>query len=282
MSSQLDVPRLFSDLALSQQLEHAEGTLNAEWVDARARLEPDSGAAWTSVGGTKVMFDGVGSPVTQTFGLGVFDPPTPEALGEIERFLQSRGADPMHEVSPLADSALWPLLASRGYRPIEFTSVLYRTIGPDAEWQRPRDAHVTARRSTREESEQWADIAARGWGDTPELMDFLRSFGRIMANRPSALMFFAEIGGEAVATGSLGIVGPVAVLAGASTVPAHRGQGAQLALLDARLRYAVDQGCTIAMMGALPGSPSQRNAERQGFRIAYTRVKWHLPTAAPR
>ena len=28
--------------------------------------------------------------------------------------------------------------------------------------------------------------------------------------------------------------------------------------------------------GAEPGSASQRNAERQGFRIAYTRVKWQL------
>jgi hypothetical protein len=27
-------------------------------------------------------------------------------------------------------------------------------------------------------------------------------------------------------------------------------------------------------MGALPGSGSQRNAERHGFRIAYTRIKW--------
>jgi hypothetical protein len=28
------------------------------------------------------------------------------------------------------------------------------------------------------------------------------------------------------------------------------------------------------MMGALPGSNSQRNAERNGFQIAYTRTKW--------
>jgi hypothetical protein len=28
------------------------------------------------------------------------------------------------------------------------------------------------------------------------------------------------------------------------------------------------------MMCAAPGSASQRNAERNGFRIAYTRVKW--------
>ena len=68
----------------------------------------------------------------------------------------------------------------------------------------------------------------------------------------------------------------VALLAGASTVPEGRRQGAQLALLDARLQTAVDAGCDLAMMVAAPGSASQRNAERQGFRIAYTRTKWQL------
>jgi hypothetical protein len=68
----------------------------------------------------------------------------------------------------------------------------------------------------------------------------------------------------------------VGLLAGASTVPEGRRQGAQNALLDARLRYAAQHGCDLAMMCALPGSASQRNAERHGFRIAYTRIKWRL------
>ena len=67
------------------------------------------------------------------------------------------------------------------------------------------------------------------------------------------------------------------VTLGASTIPEARNQGAQLALLDARLRYGASHGCDIAMMCAEPGSSSQRNAERQGFRIAYTRIKWRLP-----
>jgi hypothetical protein len=46
--------------------------------------------------------------------------------------------------------------------------------------------------------------------------------------------------------------------------------------LDHRLRYGAEQGCNIAMVVAQPGSASQRNAERQGFRIAYTRIKWRL------
>ncbi|MBA3515912.1 MAG: hypothetical protein H0T77_16240 [Pyrinomonadaceae bacterium] len=85
--------------------------------------------------------------------------------------------------------------------------------------------------------------------------------------------------GSAIATGAICISNGVALLAGASTIPEGRRQGAQLALLEGRLRYAAHNGCDIAMMGALPGSGSQRNAERNGFRIAYTRVKWHLPRA---
>jgi hypothetical protein len=42
------------------------------------------------------------------------------------------------------------------------------------------------------------------------------------------------------------------------------------------MRYAFDHGCDLAMMVAQPGSDSQRNAERRGFRLAYTRTKWRL------
>jgi hypothetical protein len=87
--------------------------------------------------------------------------------------------------------------------------------------------------------------------------------------------------GRAIAGGALCIDDGVALLAGASTVPEGRRRGAQLALLDGRLRYAVEQGCDIAMMCAAPGSSSQRNAERHGFRIAYTRIKWRLGPGPP-
>jgi hypothetical protein len=91
-----------------------------------------------------------------------------------------------------------------------------------------------------------------------------------------ATCFVAEIGGEAIAAAALFMHEGVALLAGASTVPEGRRQGAQLALLDARLRTAVSSGCDLAMMVAAPGSASQRNAERNGFRVAYTRTKWQL------
>ena len=91
-----------------------------------------------------------------------------------------------------------------------------------------------------------------------------------------ATCFVASIDGQSIATAALFMHDRIALLAGASTVPEGRRQGAQLALLEARLQTAVDAGCDLAMMVAAPGSASQRNAERQGFRVAYTRTKWQL------
>ena len=99
---------------------------------------------------------------------------------------------------------------------------------------------------------------------------------RVQADRPDTRLFLAEQNGRAIATGALCLNEGIALLAGASTIPEGRGRGAQLALLSSRLAYAADHGCDLAMMCALPGSGSQRNAERHGFRIAYTRMKWRL------
>jgi GNAT superfamily N-acetyltransferase len=96
----------------------------------------------------------------------------------------------------------------------------------------------------------------------------------VTANARGTSAFLAELDGRAIGTGAVAIHNGIALLAGASTIPSQRKQGAQKALLEARLRHAAEQGCDLAMMGALPGSASQRNAERQGFRIAYTRIKW--------
>ena len=265
---------IFSDLSLSRRLERAEARGSAEFVEARAAVEPGSGAGWTEVAGAYAMFDGVGSPVTQTFGLGLFEAASDGDLGRIEEFFEGRGSPAYHEVSPLADPTTFVLLSGRGYEPFEFTSVMFRPLRAGA--AAPRDSGVRVRLVGPGEHELWAQTAARGWSEFEELGDFILGLSRVSAARKEGLSFLAELDGRAVATGALSICEGVALLAGASTVPEARRRGAQLALLDARLAYAARSGCDLAMMGALPGSASQRNAERQGFRIAYTRIKWRL------
>jgi len=263
-----------ADLALARRLERTEGSANAAFVEARAGVAPEVGASWCEVDGTFAMFDGVDSPLTQSFGLGLFAPPDDTRLDVIEEFLQSRGAPVFHEVSPLAEASVLPLLARRGYRPVELTTVLCQVLPlPPTTRQLAADG-IGVRRVGLDEIDVWADTAARGWGETPALADFMRDLGIVTGRAVGTHVFLADRDGEPIAAGAMHIRDGVALLAGASTIPAARRHGAQAALLQARLRYAAVQGCDLAMMCTAPGSASQRNAERRGFRIAYTRIKW--------
>ena len=268
-------PHIFSDLSLARRLERTEAKSNAAFVEARKKLSPESGAEWIEVAGAYAMFDGTESPLTQTFGLGLFDPITNEDLDKLEAFFKERGAPVFHEISPLADSSLLPLLNERGYKPIELTSVMYRAIAQENKSDYPLNSKINTRIIEPGEEKLWAKTSATGWStEAPGLSDFMFEFGTICAN--SSQPFLAELDKEPIATGALFINEDIALLGGASTVPEARRQGAQLALLNARLAHAAENGCTIAMMCALPGSQSQRNAEKHGFRIAYTRIKWQL------
>lgn len=270
---------MFSDLALSRRLERAEGLACAGFVEARAAVTPEAGATFIEVDGALAMFDGATSPLTQSFGLG-FQGSTESSLTRIEEFFRERLAPIYHEVSPLADPALFALFHARGYAIAEFTSVLWRELRQDDRLA-ARHGRVTARPAAANEHGVWAQTAARGWNQ-PELNDFMLGLEHLNAHRPGHVPFLAEVDGRIIAAASLVIADGIAILAGGSTLPEARRQGAQNALLEARLAHAAGEGCDLAMMGALPGSDSQRNAERQGFRIAYTRSKWRLPEPGDR
>lgn len=265
---------IFADRELSQKLERAEARSNADFVETRARLQPESGAEWFEIGGAYAMFDGVESPCTQTFGLGLFEDITAEHLARIEEFFREKGAPVFHEVSPLADPSLMFLLNERGYQPVELSSVMYREIEREADTPLPNE-RITARVITPDEVDLWARVSAAGWATEHEsLADFMFDFGQISAQCAGSYPYLAELDGDAVATGMMFVHDGVAMLAGASTIPEGRHRGAQNALFHARLAHAERLGCTLAVMGASPGSQSQKNAQKNGFNIAYTRTKW--------
>jgi hypothetical protein len=265
----------FVDLELARRLEKVEAQSNVDFVEARAQVDPSVGAAWVEVEGTRAMFDGVDSPLTQTFCLGLFEKPTNAGMSMLEGFFDDRSAPVFHETSPLADSAALELLNARDYEPFEYTSVMFQPLEAALERLTAEASEVEVRRVGADEIETWADTSARGWAqEAPELGDFLRNLGRTSARRASGHSFLGLIDGRPIATGGLTIHDGVALFGGASTVADARRRGAQAALLEARVLFAGESGCTLLMMCALPGSASQRNAERRGFRIAYTRTKW--------
>jgi GNAT superfamily N-acetyltransferase len=262
----------FSNLAVSQRLEAAEGFACAQFAIARKHLFPQSDSTTMQCAGATAVFDGIDSPTTQTFGLGLFEPLTPGALDQIEEFFLSRNSTPMHEVSPFAGIAILDLLCARNYRPFEISSVLFRAVEMPAS---PPSAGI--RIVNQDEAELWGTISASGWThEHPELADFVRDAGVLCVARENSPCFLAEIEGTPAAAGALTIHQGVALFGGAATVPEYRCRGLQAALLEARMHHCAAQGCDLAMMVAETGSNSQRNAERKGFRVAYTRLKWKL------
>ena len=263
----------FADIDLARRLERTEAQSNVDFVEARTKAFPDQGATWIEIAGTFAMFDGVGSPLTQTFGLGIAEPISATQLDTIEEFFRSRGAEVFHEVCPLADASVFEHVRERGYRPVEFSSVLYRPIDTTLRLDASRNEEIKVRPVEKGEVDLWARTASEGWREFTEVAEFLRELNQVTAHSKS-VSFIAELDRKPIATGALTIADGVGLLAGASTIPSARRQGAQFALLEERMRYAAAHGCTVAMMVANPGSGSQRNAERHGFRIAYTRTKW--------
>jgi GNAT superfamily N-acetyltransferase len=105
---------------------------------------------------------------------------------------------------------------------------------------------------------------------TQELLGIMRMF----AEGKNTECYFARVDGKIAGGATVALRGRIAGLFGASTLPQFRNRGVQRALLHARIQRAAEKGCELAMSIALPGSASQRNITRQGFRTLYTRVKF--------
>lgn len=265
---------MFKDIALARELERTEGTVAASFAEARQRLAPERRSEWREIGGAIAIYDGAESPMTQTFGLGMSEPATAETLDALEAFFRERGAPTHHELSPLAGVATSALLVSRGYVPVEHSSVLVRELTDDM--VAPAAAGLRARMMDEGDRAAWIDAAVEGWSEGPVPPAVMRELSELASHNRAMVNVLVEADGRVISTGSMGVCGRVALLGGASTVPAARGRGAQAAALAARFVEARRRGCTVAMIVTEPGSTSQRNAERRGFVVAYTRTKWQL------
>ncbi len=74
----------FADIELARRLERTEAQGSVNFIEARALAFPEVGAQWIEVAGAFAMLDAPGSPLSQTIGLGVFQPISPEELDRLE------------------------------------------------------------------------------------------------------------------------------------------------------------------------------------------------------
>ena len=251
----------FSDLALARRLEGAEAANSRGCVAY-------SGAEVLEIGGGCAIFAGAESPLTQAVGLGLSGPVSEAELWEMEAFFQTRGAPVALDLCPLADAAFIDLLAGCGYTPSQFNNVLVRHLASAEILLTPR-----ARRAVTGEDDLWAHTVGRGFFEQTELTTEEMDVGRAIFAMPGALCYLSvAASGEPAGGGALAIHGGVATLFADSTIPFFRRNGLHRELIAARLNEAAACGADLATASTLPGSGSQRNYERLGFTVAYTRI----------
>lgn len=256
-------------LELARRLEAAHAWRGLEYARAQATLHPDWRVGVQAVAGGFAIYVGPGSPVNKVTGLGMHGPVSTSDWERVEEFFQQRDSSTRVDLCPLADPSLLDLLRCHAYHVEGFLSILTCAL-PDEVIPLPWPSGMDVTRTGRAEAELWIRTTAQGFeeAETPPQ----KSIDILAPNfyAANAVPFLARVGGQPAGGGSLLLHEGVAEFGGDSTRPAFRRHGVQTALLQARLATARELGCDLAMLLTEPGSDSQRNAERVGFRVAYT------------
>jgi GNAT superfamily N-acetyltransferase len=252
----------FRDAALARRLEAAEA------ANARGCTAWPPGSAMLEIGGGCAIFVGVGSPLSQAVGVGLNGPVSDAELDALAEFFHGRGAHVSVDLCPLADPGLLPALGKRGYRPTEFSNVLVKRLATAEIVLTPH-----ARRAITGEDDLWAHTVGSGFFDQHELTSEEMDVGRAIFGMPGAMCWLAVgEGGEPAGGGAMAIRDGLATLFADSTIPQFRYRGLHRELIAARLNEAMARGCDLATASTQPGSGSQRNYERLGFEVVYTKV----------
>jgi GNAT superfamily N-acetyltransferase len=171
----------------------------------------------------------------------------------------------------MADPWLVEGLGRGGYRLSGFENFLAMPLVPDAA-EPPAMPGIEIRPADSDAADLYASVVAPNFADPEGLPDEHHDLIASMFGMENASAFLAYVDGQPAGGGAVLIHRGLALLAGAATLPAYRNRGVHAALHHARLALARRSGCDLAAQGAHPGSTSQRNAERRGLRVAYTRA----------
>ncbi|MBL8241112.1 MAG: hypothetical protein JNM66_27060 [Bryobacterales bacterium] len=251
---------IHAGIELARRLEQASAALGYDAVQAHRGLFAQSEAVAMAAGSGVAVFLNEESPLTQVRGAGFAD----WRLDEVEQFFAERMAPVTITLTPFADPAIFTNLAFRGYEFGTFENTLIRAI--TAADIAPADLDV----ATAADAAEWSGAMAESFfGESTNMGCEL---GRTLFALPTCTNLVIRDGALLAAGAQLDIRDGLAVFQCDGTRRLYRGHGLQAKLIRSRLSLAAQAGCDLATADASPGSQSQRNYERQGFQVAYTKV----------
>jgi hypothetical protein len=263
----------YVDTNLARRLEAAEDVPQVEIARVLQRTHPEVGADILEIAGGHAVFAGLNSPVGRAIGLGFDGAVTATQLDEVEAFYKKHDAPSPVDITPATHGSLLELLKTRGYVLAELNNVMARKLEPRERLEESVPG-VEFRACAPEETQLWTDTMLRGFFPEDQIPEGWDKLLAPMAEAPNSLATLVWADGRPVACcgGLISHEHRMIALGGTSTLAQHRGRGIQTAAIGRRLNRAIAEGCDLAVVVTLGNTTSQRNAERMGFTLAYSKA----------
>lgn len=262
----------FVDKALARRLESCEEMPQVYYARVFQKTRPEVGAAEAEICGGHMSFCGLGSPIGRAVGMGLDRLFSEADLDQVEAFYRSHKAPAQVDLCPMHDPAVFEMCKQRGYAMAELNNVLFRRLDESHEFPKHPAGCEIRRSSAKDAAEAGAVVESAFFPDgAPEPY---RGLIAPLYQMEGALAYAVWMDGKIVACGTGLIIAQhrVVALCGAGTLADYRGRGLQTALLQARMAAAAQAGCEYAVIVTQGGTTSQRNAERLGFHVAYSKA----------
>jgi GNAT superfamily N-acetyltransferase len=173
-------------------------------------------------------------------------------------------------VPSLASASLLRRLNDYGLFQSDFTAALYGRPGSDLYMPH----NVTIRPVQAHEGHLMARVFLDSYWVPEERQRFIADSLSGLPGHPAIRCYFAYVDSSLAGMAVLFLSGDTGYLASAATLPEFRGYGCQQALIYARMAAAAAEGCSLIAAHSDVLSRGQRNLEKLGLRVAYTKVVW--------
>ncbi|OPA09952.1 GNAT family N-acetyltransferase [Bacillus cereus] len=195
-----------------------------------------------------------------------------DAIDAIISYYESLQIPCRFEITPAQGTAeLFQYLSQKGFYQSSFHTALYSIPREDPSLL---PANISVRQLKENEFHIFADIYVRGFNMPSFTKDGVRQNNEILYDKPGWHFFIAEVQNTPAGIGVLYINKGVASLAASATLPEFQRKGCHTALIQKRIKTAIESNCTLIVGQARFGSGSQNNMERAHIKIAYTKSIW--------
>lgn len=221
-----------------------------------------------------VAFAGPDAYANRITGFGVL----PEHIDQAIAFFDERGVETKLELTSFAPASLIDAVNARQFQLRMFTHVLAMPVRDVSRLVPPEG--VTIERLDRTDAALVRAVAVhndRCFGPERELCETSVALTTKHLLMPTNDTFVARARGEIAGVGCSESSNGTTLIFGGAVRPDMRGRGIQQALLNVRLAVAHERGSDLVCVMAGPGTPSERNALRAGFRLIGTRIYFARP-----